>query len=592
MSTPSPTSPGRFVVPAFIFLATAFAGWKLEGDGSAPAADKTVAAEITTKASSRATRTQRVYGPSARAKQQMRAVLEAGSTQDRMRATISLVNSLSLDDLARWMDERWFENRNGFELTLFNKLSKERWQKEDPEGYLAWTIRENTQSSQEVFSRWAEEDPQRLLDFFKETPDTQKELQALGQIAKNDPALALARFREIISNGGLDPNNAYMGQQFLRELAATSPATLEAAMDDLPDNLRAQAEGALIAERLKTDFDGELRKLLDRPDGWKLFEAGLNNGYSADLGDKILAQLDDLPASWKASLSRNYYRFISDTNAATWLALDFEGHGFTDQQANQVKSYAIQRLSSRDPAAALGALDGLELEDANRQNILQNIFARHAGDEAKTAELMAMLGSEADRETALKASESRGDDPFSGGNSAEKIETPEQWIEKASAFDPKTGSSYQMTYLLREWTREQIAELGTQFQSMPEDNKRAVATVLTTDNDAIDPGLKADAIRYIIENPEPQEGQDEQQASRNAASLTSQHAVKWGIKDPVAASEWTSTLPAGDARLWAQKNLARNWAGYDPAAAKQWVNSLPATDREAVDQFMKGDPPR
>ncbi|WP_193211489.1 hypothetical protein [Luteolibacter marinus] len=594
MSRPSSSSPGRLVSFALLFLATATAGWQLAGGKPAPAAGEKSAADRATKSSSRATRTRRVYGPTEQAKQLMRAVLDAGSAQDRMRATISLVNSLPLDEIGRWLDERWFEDRTGFELTLFNKLAKERWKREDPEGFLAWSIRENEQSSDAVFTRWAEEDPQRLLSFFKETPDLGKELQALGKIARNDPALALARYREMIANGEISMNDTYRAQGFLRDLAENSPAALEAALESLPDHVRLQAESALTGQRLKTDFDSEIRSLFERPDGWKLFETALNNGNNVNFGDKILADLDQFPASWKAKFSDVYYRFISDENAATWLALDYEGHGFEDRQAKFLKARAIQTLSGRDPEGAIRALESAGLDSSDRQNALRNIFSRFSRDEARTAELMALLGSEADRETVAQAVENRGDDPFGFGSASAKVETPDQWFEKAAAFDPQSNSGYELMRMLNGWNKEQMAELSKQFQTLPDESKVSVARAISG-NDygmGIDPALRGDAIAYLMERPATEDDENQDRATRNLVASASRHAVTWGLKDPQAASAWTSTLPEGDARLWAQKNLAANWAQYDPNAAKQWVATLPAADREAVDQYLKDGPKR
>ena len=66
--------------------------------------------------------------------------------------------------------------------------------------------------------------------------------------------------------------------------------------------------------------------------------------------------------------------------------------------------------------------------------------------------------------------------------------------------------------------------------------------------------------------------------------------MRWAEKDPVAASDWVQTLPSGDGKLWAQKNLAANWAQYDPEAAKRWAASLPADARTEVQDFMKNGP--
>jgi len=75
-------------------------------------------------------------------------------------------------------------------------------------------------------------------------------------------------------------------------------------------------------------------------------------------------------------------------------------------------------------------------------------------------------------------------------------------------------------------------------------------------------------------------------AAQANLKLAAEHASDWARSDPTAASEWTRTLPPGEPKLWAMRNLAATWAGYDPAGARQWVNSLPSADRDAVVKFL------
>jgi hypothetical protein len=577
------------IIAGLVFVVMAVAGWML---GSGGGESRETAPESMDQQSRIPTRPLR-HGPAGGQKVRAltHAVMSAGDTSDRMRATISLVNTLPLSELTAWLNERRFESREGFELTLFSKLAKERWRNEDPEGFLRWSTREGDRSASVIFSQWAESDPQRLLSFFKESPEVGGELNALGQIAKHDPSLALGRYREMLANAELGDGNDYLARQFLGELAASSPEALEAALDSLPDNQRSLAESALVGERLKSDFDGEIRELWARPDGWKLFEEGLSTESENDIGSQMLANLDEMPDSWKAKLADRSYRFISDENATDWLALDFEAYGFSESQAKQTQTYAIQVVSRKDPARALQSLEGPGADDRFRKSIISSLFSRHANDSNKTEELMALLNTEADREVANAMIESRQQSNLEESSAQERIETPSQWIEQAQNVDLDSGNAYQMEAQLRNWSKEKFDELAVEFQSMPDENKQVVARILSGvgSNTVIDPELKGEAIRYLVANPPDEEGGAQRQ-SQSASAMTSQHVVQWGMKDPIAASEWTRSLPAGDARLWAQKNLAANWAQYDPDAASQWVGTLPAAERKEVKSFMsKGE---
>jgi predicted Zn-dependent protease len=97
-----------------------------------------------------------------------------------------------------------------------------------------------------------------------------------------------------------------------------------------------------------------------------------------------------------------------------------------------------------------------------------------------------------------------------------------------------------------------------------------------------------DAIRYLVAQPAAA-GNNPQNSSKDPIAQASQFAVNWSKKDPEAASQWVQTLPSGDAKLWAQKNLAANWSQYNPEAVDQWIKTLPAASRGEVEKFIKHD---
>ena len=105
------------------------------------------------------------------------------------------------------------------------------------------------------------------------------------------------------------------------------------------------------------------------------------------------------------------------------------------------------------------------------------------------------------------------------------------------------------------------------------------------DSNELEPALRGEAIRHLVINPPV--ANDPDSSIEPAIQLASTHAVYWANKDPEAASAWVQNLPAGEAKLWEQKNLAANWILYDPDAAGQWVKTLPADARGEVEKFMK-----
>lgn len=582
MSAPSSNHAVRVGAVA-AFLATAALGWNLAGEAKTAPPAAAAPTGTTAKKSARSERGNGRYGTPAYVRDAMKSIRNAGSTEGRMRATIELANTLPVADIAAWLDGRWFDTGDGFDLTLFNKIVKQRWREEDPESLLLWSFKNGAETSQSIVREWAANDPQRLIEFYRKNPNDAMELQSLSEVAKKDPALAIGRLQEMIARG--IPANASGYDQFLlTNLAAKSPAALEAVLGSLPQAWQVKAEMALIGERLNTSFDEEIRKLWERPDGWKLFE---NCAYREGVGEKLIGELANLPASWRTSMASNYYRFLNSSNAETWIGADLEGSGFTDEQAKRIRLGALQNLTYQKPELTLKLLGEMEMEDDERRSVVSNVFANAARNPEKAEELLALLDSDEERKMAQGAIDQRNQ---IGGTAAPKVEEPADWLAQAGEIDPRSGGSYQFMSMLENWDKDKIADLTGQFRTMPEEAKRKVATLLSGQNfggEGLDPALQAEAIRYLVANPVEQ-AEDGQAGHRQQEDhLASVHAVKWAAKDPVAASEWVQTLPAGDAKLWAQKNLAKNWARYDPDAAGQWVASLPAAARTEVEGFMK-----
>lgn len=562
------------------FLITAAIGWQLAGDEPPAPAAKT-AESRTTKISSRQARSNSRYQTPAHARERLRAIRAAGSTQERMRATIELANTLPVSELATWLEGRWFDDCEGFDMSLFNKIAKERWLKEDPEGLALWSIKSGGQTAYGILTSWAKDEPQRVIGFFKEHPNEQMELQMLQGIAKENPALALGRLREIIA-GGLGSGNisGYYARQVMQGLARSNPAALEAALDSLPTQWRNTAEGAILAQKLNTSFSAGIQKLSERPDGLKiLLQAGGNvEGFNG----KLLGELANLPVSWKSALAADAYRFLDSSTAEKWLNADLEGGGFTSEQANQIRKGALQNLIYQKPETALKLMGTMDFSDNERKSMIRNLFANTRGDAKKAEGLIALLGSEEDRQMARNALTANPSNASQAKNAK-----PAEWLEKAGAFDANSGNSYQFLAQLRNWDKEKLAELTSQFQTMTDAQKRNVAQVLAGDDNGIAPELQGDAIRYLVANPtQPGKGQPARR-TEEPTHLASDHAVQLVQKDPIAATAWVQTLPSGEAKLWAQKNLAANWAQYDPEAVQQWVKSLPAADRTQVEDFMK-----
>lgn len=565
----------RIPLLALAFLAMTVVGWNLGGnsgaiaDQAAPPADRP----------SRPAHPARSSGPDAAAGKSLAAIRGAGTPEARTRATIDLANSLPPSEFAAWLDGGWFKLRGGPDLIIFTKILLARWEQEDLEGLLAWSLKNESGEGWTILAAWSEKEPQRLIDFFKKHPDDPAEMQALAEIANHNPGLALQRLLEMAATG-ISRQGMEYSSGVLRHLAEKSPAALGAALDSLPAQLRIEAETALSGERLKTSFATEIRALWELPNGWKIFES--NAQQDREVGAKIFDELANLPPAWRASLASNSYYFMGKANHEKWLDADLAGYGFSLSQTKEIRRYALNNLASSQPVLALKRMGEMDLDSSNRQNVISNAISSADNDPVKVAALIALLGTEEDRKVAQAIV-----DANNGSQSQTKIEKPADWLEKIGALDPKSGSSYPYFSMLEQWDQAKISDLNAQFIALPDDKKPQVAQAIAAGGGSSGASpLKGEAIRYLLTNPVaiPEGGQNNRP---DPIQMASQYAVFLAVKDAAAATGWVHTLPAGDAKLWAQKNLARNWAQYDPKAVDQWVNTLPADARTEVQAFLK-----
>ncbi len=230
-------------LPILVFLITGAIGWNVAGNLAPTAKSKDAATAAPSRSPKRPARTTRKSsGPDEAARQQMAAIRASRDPAVRMRSTVDLARSLSPSEFGAWMDGGWFDIRSGAELTLFSMIISERWQLEDPDGLLAHAIETKTGQADGILRKWAETDPQRVLDFFKTHPNDSSEIRALSSLAAHHPALALQRLQEMTTAGiVINRNESNYTGEVLRELAKQSPAALEAALGSLPAAMRDQS---------------------------------------------------------------------------------------------------------------------------------------------------------------------------------------------------------------------------------------------------------------------------------------------------------------------------------------------------------------
>jgi hypothetical protein len=551
-------------------LASAALGWLLAGGDDPPPAPRVSRPPL------RERQAANHRGPPAPVQAALQVIREASEPIERLRATIELANSLPVADLEAWLGGHWFDLRGGPEFIVFKDILTTRWQHEDPAGCAAWAMTHDPGLAETTLNAWATRAPQAVLAFFKAHTNDRLEMDTMTAVAAVDPAVALARMRELLA-----ANPATRYPLFaLRTLAMKVPAELTAVLDTLPPAARNAAESELVGQRLTVDFAGELRRLIEKPDGlWLMVE---NFGQVAGAADGLLAHLNALPPEWQQFMVKHPELLLDENHPEKLWRTDLEAAGFSADQVWQLREKVLDRLTTSQPRQVLGWLDEVDLGRRTRRALIEKCLSSASSPAEKTA-LVALLKSTADRQVATAILEQPAPAP-----AAAKAPDPGAWLTEAAAWDPEEGSFYSLVEDLDEMSREQLADLEQRFQALPEDQKiKASEALIDLSGRDFSPTLKGDAIRCLIASPPD----DQVTASpiKFRVNLAANHAAQWAQTDPTAAGAWAITLPPGAPKFWAMRNVAATWATYDPTAAKQWVDSLPAADRKEVADYLKQD---
>lgn len=557
------------------FLATAGIGWNLSTPAALPIAEKGTEGPETRHAN-RPGRVPRSVAAEAAARR-MGSIRAAANPEARMLATLALAESLGPADFAAWVDGGWFDLRGGPELMMFTKILMDRWEAEDPEGLIAWAEKNNNGAGTAVMERWAAKDPQRLLAWFQNHRNDLLEVGMLGRIAGHSPELALQRLREM-AQAGMPENAMRNTGGLMLALAGKSPAALEAILESLPADLKFGAESALSRKRLEASFSEEIRNLWDRPDGWRIF-ASMNG--SPEIIRKLMGELGNLPDEWRRMLVSNPYNFVRADSAREWLETDLEGAGFSAPEIEGIRGHALRNLAYRDPAGTIEQLGLMEIDPRVRKEILEAVFRNNHENLEKLAEQLP----EEERQMAEALMGWRQE---SRSVRADAKTTPEELLGKIVALDPAHIGSGSHFPFLDKWDRGKIEALTNGFGALPEDQKTRAATFITANAEysAAPPELQGAALRYLAAQPDATSGGKEK-GFESLTAKVSNYVTNLAEKDPGAAASWVGSLPPGEARTWAQKNLLKNWAQYDPDAAAVWEKSLPATDRDALEKIKR-----
>ncbi len=576
------------LIPAAIFAACMAAGWLAGQARQQAATDSQAAGDALPAKSRRAPAKFRVPSEVSECLARIRAIK---NPEERLKATMQLAYTIPPGEIAKWYDSEWLDDGvQDMEAHLFYRVLRMRWMAADPQALMDYNLRKVSRNAPAIAAEWARKDPAAALaylDGLKEPTRRARFAEGIGAaVAEADPRLLLSRipdFQVAFSQGG----SSFIAES-IGKLAESAPDLLKAESAGWPDALRRQAEVALTGASLKSGFASGIASLAGTEKGRSMFMAAI--GADSELMKEIAKQPGLLPAGWlSAALDQGGSYSLVDADPQRWLDGDLSGLGLTESELTQIRSNAISRLGYRDPAGLLERFSSGKLDPASRQTAIGTL-SQSLPEEQREA-FLATLTDEQDVALARQ---------YTGPSEEQRNKGP-LTSESLFANLAKEGGSvgWEMSRQIGTWGKEQIKSFASDFTALPQEQKAVVAGKLAASSyEGVPREIQVQMVDYLIKQPQTEQGaeegsaegghfpvtpEDEKQPTRLAVQL----AASWADENPGAASHWVTSLPAGEARLWAAKNVAARWADYEPQAAARWVATLPEAERTQVQEFMK-----
>lgn len=411
-----------------------------------------------------------------------------------------------------------------------------------------------------IFQNWSRLDPDAAIAKLSELKGSQERQQASGVIAStlagSDPERAI-QFANSLKNWGARRNAL---NNAIRVIAYQDPHRALIHLDDMPKGPnRTGVLSAIASSWMAQDSEGAMTWInsLTPAERGQTISSGIWQFVQSD-AKKTAELLSSLPPSrntthWYSNLVNNWAQ-QDPKAAAEWVEtlptgsarsqavsglinvlatsnpeqaakfIDTEGvhRDHTSQVAAIVANWA-----ETDRSAALRWMNGLEVGAEIRQNIINRTISEWAGRDIESAKEQALsYGDKNERSGAIQA-----------------------LIGSWGSNDPQSA---------RDWVR---AELDG-------DDRRAAFCTLLQRLSYQDVESAVDMYNEVTA------GLSAEDLKKSYHGIPSQIASSWAQHDASGAGEWVLTLPEGDARSVAVRQLVDSWGDADLEGAANFVLTL------------------
>ncbi|WP_035608701.1 hypothetical protein [Haloferula sp. BvORR071] len=508
----------------------------------------------------------------------------ARSAAERMRATVDLARNLPLSDVKEWYAKGWFGMPGAIEAEAFLRIIRDRWIAAQPQEAMTFLLTRDSRGVSAGMKEWARLDPAAALDFVSGNKDPRQSNNMLWAIVQSlgpetDPALIMAALPKL--------SGASFYIQVLRPLIALAagklpPEQLAAQSATWPAELKRAVQGVLDGAAFLRDPSALMASFsgMGEEEGMLRLFAALD--ASVENSEAILSRIDKWPQTWLKDVLSHRSAWVINRDPQRWLKEDLTSLGLDDRAVWRVRVSALGKL---DPESALAALKEIQEGTAEERryfvaSLLQNLASK---DFAKAESLLASLSDPLDVEAGRKRLDLVTKTQAKQNESA--IPTLDQRIDRLFAGEFGGTDSRES---MENWSVAEGAAAVNNFRRLTPERKDELAKKMADRHfQGLQSVFQGELISWILANPPPL-AEVRVFPPPLVVESVPLVAFNWSNEDPIAASHWAQSLPAGADRNQALATVAQKWAESEPAAVRKWLTTLPEEDRAAVETLVKG----
>jgi hypothetical protein len=549
-----------------VMLAGALGGW-LSGS---PQVEEANPPPLTRSTSS--SRPPRVSNVPAEVLERVRLLRLAADRSERLRQAVILATNLPLQEFPLWYQGNFLSFLDDGIESIFYQILTERWLEAEPLVAARWMLENGKGSSNRALSVWAARDQEAAIGFVAALPAEKRAellpglIQAVGRTSVSEALLLLEQWR---------PPSLY-ATHLLRDLARQDRAAMVSHAQNLNGEARTELLQAAAAAWIKDDLPWVVSLMQREGIEPGMFVHLISKSLDSAEGRIFIEQAGALPEGWLESMQPDHLRQLVISNAADWLALTGPRPGIS---AEVLRTIQIEAASSPRWYNELRAT-GLKLVESGDWLPME---AR-----LKIAETLSFLWKDAPEAARRWVDSLDGELQAAAANGLAAMEKELESSSRASKSPDEVVHALQsgthVSFYGNDWSAAQMAQA---VQAANAILPATAVNLLSKGVDHLPKPLATAIIGRALAAPEDHAHDPSSITSRLRYDATWTFAAAWAAEEPASAAAWVESLPAGEVRLWAAKNVALQWQQYSTAEVHAWAAKLPQAERDAISSLLK-----